>query len=182
MSLPRWTLLLPLPATAAIVAPAYATDYLTVKQAQHVLFPGADAFAAEHVTLTKAQLKQIKSLAGVRQRDEDPEIWQARQSGEALGWFVVDEVVGKHEYITYAVAVSPDGHVIGIEVMSYRETHGGEIRRAKWRDHFKGKTLGDAFKLNKDIPNISGATLSCRNVTDGVKRVLAVLKVVFGYG
>ena len=196
----KWTVLLPLPAFA-IVAPAYAVDYLTVQEAQKVLFPDADSFAQQQVELTKEQLKAIKSLAGVRQRDEDPEIWradyrnegvrqrdddpeiwQARKAGQPLGWFGVDEVVGKHEYITYAVAASPDGHVLGIEVMSYRETHGDEIRRKTWRDNFDGKSLADPLKLGKDIPNISGATLSCRNVTDGVKRVLAMLKVVFGNG
>jgi Na+-translocating ferredoxin:NAD+ oxidoreductase RnfG subunit len=66
--------------------------------------------------------------------------------------------------------------------MSYRETHGDEIRRKTWRDNFDGKSLADPLKLGKDIPNISGATLSCRNVTDGVKRVLSMLKVVFGNG
>ena len=48
---------------------------------------------------------------------------------------------------------------------------------ADWRALFKGKTLSDQFRLNRDIPNISGATLSCRNVTDGVKRLLALQKV-----
>ena len=48
----------------------------------------------------------------------------------------------------------------------------------EWRDHFKGKTLDDKFKLDVDVPNISGATLSCRNVTDGIKRLLALQKVV----
>jgi Na+-translocating ferredoxin:NAD+ oxidoreductase RnfG subunit len=177
----KWTVLLPLPAVA-IVAPAYAVDYLTVQQAQKVLFPDADSFVQQHVELTKEQLRAIKSLAGVRQRDEDPEIWQAQKGEQPLGWFIVDEVVGKHEYITYAVAASPDGHVLGIEVMTYRETHGDEIRRKTWRDNFDGKTLADPLKLGKDIPNISGATLSCRNVTDGVKRVLSMLKVVFGNG
>ena len=180
MSLPRWTLLLPVPA-AAIAAPAYAVDYLTVGEAQKALFPQADGFAQRHIALTDDELDRIKKLAGVRQRDKDPEIWEAKQGGKRVGWFVIDEVVGKHEYITYAVAVSPDGHVLGIEVMSYRETHGGEIRRVDWRHNFDGKTLADPLKLGKDIPNISGATLSCRNVTDGVKRVLALLKVTVGY-
>jgi len=31
-------------------------------------------------------------------------------------------------------------------------------------------------QLNADIKNVSGATLSCKHVTDGVKRVLASLK------
>lgn len=160
-----------------MVAPAMAQDYLTVPQAQKVLFPKADAFVDSKVTLTDAQRDAIKQLSGVRQRAETQQVWRARQGGQFLGWFIVDNVIGKHEFITYAAALSPDGHVIGIEILSYRETHGGQVREAAWRGHFAGKTLADPFKLDRDIPNISGATLSCRNLTDGVKRLLALQKV-----
>jgi Na+-transporting NADH:ubiquinone oxidoreductase subunit NqrC len=51
------------------------------------------------------------------------------------------------------------------------------VREPGWRRHFVGKTLADRFKLDEDVPNISGATLSCRNVTDGVKRLLAIHKL-----
>ena len=62
----------------------------------------------------------------------------------------------------------------GIEILDYRESHGGEIRDAKWRAQFLGKTAADPLQLDRDIRNISGATLSCRHVTDGVKRLLAL--------
>jgi uncharacterized protein with FMN-binding domain len=51
------------------------------------------------------------------------------------------------------------------------------VRDAGWRKHFVGKTLADPFKLDEDVPNISGATLSSRNMLDGVKRLLALQKV-----
>lgn len=87
---------------------------------------------------------------------------------------IVDEVIGKHEFITYATGISPNGQVLGVEILSYRESKGGQVREASWRNLFRGKTVRDRFRLNQDIPNISGATLSCRNITDGVKRLLAI--------
>ena len=163
---------------AAVITPAYAVDYLSVEEAQEVLFPEAQNFVPLGVQLSREQMREIRSLSGSRQRESEPEIWRAEKNGAATGWFLVDNVVGKHEFITYAVALSLDGRVLGIEVMSYRETHGGEIVDAEWRAFFKSKTLSDPFKLNDDIPNISGATLSCRNVTNGVKRLLALQQVV----
>ena len=94
------------------------------------------------------------------------------------GWFIVDEVVGKHEFITYAAGLTAAGSVKQIEVMDYRETYGGEIRQEKWRAQFVGKTSKSKLKLDEDIKNISGATLSCRHVTDGVKRLLAFYEIV----
>ena len=168
---------------AAFVAPAYAEDYLTVEEAQRVLFPDARAFVAAPVTLTADQRARIRELAGVRQRWETQQVWRAEAvDGSLAGWFIVDEVIGKHEFITYAVGLSPDGRVTGVEILSYRETHGGQVREADWRARFVGKSLADSFKLNDDIPNITGATLSCRNVTDGVKRLLALQQVALPHG
>ncbi|HEY8876396.1 MAG TPA: FMN-binding protein [Roseateles sp.] len=166
--------LLPL---AAITLPAYATDYLTVAQAQTLLFPAAKNFEARPLKLSDAQRDRIKAASGLRQRWEEQKVWRAERDGKLVGWFIVDEVIGKHEFITYATGIAPDGSVTGIEVLSYRETHGGQIRDAEWRRRFVGKTLASPFKLDEDVPNISGATLSCRNVTDGVKRLLTLHKL-----
>jgi Na+-translocating ferredoxin:NAD+ oxidoreductase RnfG subunit len=164
-------LLVPL---TAIVAPAYAVDYLSVEQAQKLFFADATSFVDRKLTLTDDQRDTVKERAGTRQRTETQAAWRAEKQGQLLGWVMVDDVIGKHEFITYATAIAPDGKVIGVEILSYRETHGGQIRDAAWRDNFKGKTLADTWRLGKDVPNISGATLSCRNVLDGVKRMLVL--------
>jgi Na+-translocating ferredoxin:NAD+ oxidoreductase RnfG subunit len=162
---------------AALSMPAHATDYLTIAQAQTLLFPAAKGFVEQTLKLDANQRDAIKAASGLRQRWDEQKAWRAERDGTLLGWMLVDEVIGKHEFITYAAAISPDGHVIGVEILSYRETHGGQVREPGWRRHFVGKTLADRFKLDEDVPNISGATLSCRNVTDGVKRLLAIHKL-----
>ena len=165
---------------AALVAPAaaYAAEYLTVPQAQQLLFAEADRFVDAAVELSDDQRKAIEDKSGVRQRWKKQAVWRAEKAGQLLGWFIVDEVVGKHEFITYAAGLTPDGKVRGIEILAYRETHGYQVRNPEWRHHFEGKTLTDPFKLEQDIPNIAGATLSCKNVTNGVKRLLALQQVM----
>lgn len=158
--------------------PAYAADYLTEAQVQKVLFPTASDFLKKSIALTDDQIQKVKDLAGVRQRNKNPLIWDVLQKGKPLGRVFIDEVVGKHEFITYAIGVDAEGKVVGIEIMSYRETHGGEVREESWRKTFRGKTISDPFKLDIDFPNISGATLSCRNVLDGVKRLLSLQQVL----
>jgi Na+-translocating ferredoxin:NAD+ oxidoreductase RnfG subunit len=73
--------------------------------------------------------------------------------------------------ITYAVALNPLGTVTGIEILEYVESYGYEVAEANWRKQFIGKTAANPIKLNQDIQNIGGATLSCKHLTDGVKRV-----------
>ena len=161
-----------------MVAPAFAVDYLSIEQAQALLVPGADSFIEQPVTLNDEQRDIIKQRSRVRQRNDTQLVWRAEHKGELLGWFLVDEVIGKHEFITYGAAISPGGSVLGIEIMSYRETHGGQVRDESWRENLEGKTLGDPVRLGEDIPNISGATLSCRNVVDGVRRLLVLHDLV----
>jgi Na+-transporting NADH:ubiquinone oxidoreductase subunit NqrC len=51
------------------------------------------------------------------------------------------------------------------------------VRNEAWRKQFTGKTSTASLKLGDDIRNISGATLSCRHVTDAVKRLLATYDI-----
>lgn len=175
-----WSLFL-LPA-AVLAAPAHGAGFMSVAQVQAMLFPGAKSFTEQNLTFSEAQRERIKALSGLRQRWEQQKVWRAERDGVVLGWFIVDEVIGKHEFITYATAIGIDGKVLGIDILDYRETHGGQVRDAAWRKQFAGKSLADPFRLDEDVPNISGATLSCRNVLDGVKRLLVVHKLFLARG
>lgn len=165
----RWLLPLGLAATP-VAHVAYAVQYMSVEQAQRAAFPDATEFATR--PLDAANLAAAGAPQGWA-----PKVWRARAGGRDLGWLAVDQVIGKSELITYAVALDANGTVMSVEVLDYRESHGGEIRLAGWRKQFVGKTGGDPVELNKDIKNISGATLSCRHVTEGVRRLLKVYDV-----
>jgi len=162
----RWLLPFGLVATP-IAHVAFAAQYMTVEQAQRAAFPDATEFTPRVLDATSL------ALSGAPQ-GWAPKAWLARADGRVLGWLMVDQVIGKSELITYAVALDAGGGVKSIEILDYREAHGGEIRLAGWRKQFAGKTGADPLELNKDIKNISGATLSCRHVTEGVQRLLKV--------
>lgn len=159
---------------AAVVAPhwAVAATYLSVEQAQQVLFPGIPLKAGT-VRLTEEQKAEIQKRSGARVRSADVQIWRAPDNSV----FVVDQVLGKHEFITYAVGIGADGAVKGIEIMEYRESYGYEVRNGRWRAQFVGKQAGAPLAVDVDIRNISGATLSCKHLSEGVRRLLATYEV-----
>lgn len=166
-------LLLPLGAAVVFGGPAFATVYLTIEQAQSLLFPGA-TFQPLTITLTGEQAKAIERASGVDVRDKQLRVWRVSTGG----WFIADEVVGKHEFIPFAVGLDDQGAVKGIEILEYREAYGSQIRDAHWRQQFVGRQPGVRLRLDKDIRNVSGATLSCKHVTDGVSRLLATYEIV----
>lgn len=157
--------------------PCYATTYLTVEQAQKICFTNATQFVSADVALTREQMKAIEKDSGLRVRLPTEKVWRAMDGNEFLGWVIQDEVLGKHEYIQWVLALNADGSVRQIEILNYHETYGYEIRNEKWRAQFYGKQHGAKFKLGDDIKNISGATLSCRHITDGVKRLLSFYEI-----
>lgn len=149
-------------------APVCAQHFLGIDEAQAAMFPG-ESLRAQPVTLTAVQVAAVEKDSGVRVREKQLRAWRASGGG----WFLVDEVLGKHEQITWALALQADGSVKQVEILDYRETYGYEIKHPKWRAQFVGKRFGAPLKLDADIKNISGATLSCRHIADGVKRLLA---------
>jgi hypothetical protein len=174
----RSRLLWLLAAPVAIVVPgAHAEVFMTVEQAQAQLFPGA-TFTQDFRTLTDAEMSAIEKDCDVNVRSHDLKIWKVSTGG----WFIADEVVGKHEFIPIALALDAKGAVKGIEILEYRESYGGQVREPAWRAQFTGKHHGDTLKLTEDIKNISGATLSSKHITDGVRRLLSTYALVIARG
>ncbi|MGE5451894.1 MAG: FMN-binding protein [Acidobacteriota bacterium] len=174
--------LAPVALAGVVPTAAFAVDYMTPQQAQQALFPAADRFEARDIRLDAAQLQALQQRYGVGGRSANWKVLVAMQGGKALGYVVVDNVVGKFELITYAVGLQTDGTVKQIEILSYRESHGGEIRLPAWRQQFVGKGVQSPIKTGNDIANISGATLSCSHVAEGVKRIVSVVDWARGAG
>jgi hypothetical protein len=167
MSKSPWIWLLPLPAALSPPA-AYAAGYLSVEQAQSAMFPRA-VFHPASQTLTAAQADMIRKRSGQRVTNPQLRVWRVSTGG----WFMVDQVIGKHEFITFALGIDASGAVKGVEILDYRESYGGEVNAGAWRAQFVGKRADAPLKLGDDIRNISGATLSSKHIADGVRRLLA---------
>jgi Na+-translocating ferredoxin:NAD+ oxidoreductase RnfG subunit len=155
---------------------AYAKTYLTIDQAKKVLLKDMSSKEIE-VYLTKDQMKSIQRASNVRVNNSKLNAQKTKDGG----WFIVDQVIGKHENIDIAVALSSNGKVKGIEVLTYRETYGDEIMNPKWLAQFFGRGNEEYLKLDKQIKNISGATLSCRHITDGINRLTHTWDQVLKY-
>src|ERR1700761_5415132 len=158
-------------AAAAVPASVCAATYGTADDVAHRAFKSATAFADVLVAPSPEDAAAL-AAPGAAPHGAMRTI-EARQGDAVLGRVLVDSVVGKFEQIDYAVALDASGKVLAVEILAYREGHGGEVRMPGWRNQFVGKTAADPLRIGADISNISGATLSCTHVTDGVHRLVA---------
>lgn len=155
-------------------------DYDTIEGAKQRFFPTENSRyeSVDLAALRPEQKNQISRQARVSLHPDRCRAWQVYDNNHTIGWFYVDNVIGKHDFITYAAAISPSGNVIGVSVLTYRETHGEEVAHKSWLDKLTGKTYRDAFKIDDDIDGISGATLSVRNMSDGVRKLAVMSQVL----
>jgi Na+-translocating ferredoxin:NAD+ oxidoreductase RnfG subunit len=151
-----------------------AADYLSVDAAQRTIFPQADAFREVLLPQTPEQMQAVAARAGPQPPHGVVRIWTAMRGGVLLGHVFVDEVIGRQSLITYAIGIDANGALLNLEILAYRESHGGEIRNAAWRAQFDRRESLEQLRFRTDIKNISGATLSSEHVTQGVRWLLAL--------
>ena len=157
----------------------FAAVFMEAEQAQKLLLPHADAFQAFALSLDDAKLSAIGKASDTRvPKNFSPRIWRATQADKLMGWVISDRVIGKYDLIDYAGGFDTQGASLGMEVLAYRESHGSEIKQSAWRKQFVGKKGPDAMRFADDIRNISGATLSCQHVTEGMQRLSALASLL----
>jgi len=142
------------------------------------IFPDAQQIHSVTLDLTSTEKQFLAEMSQRHWHGDTLTIFVPVDAGSTLGYAVVDHVKGKDQLITYLVAVSPELSVKDLEILAYREPYGGEVGHKSWQKQFFGKHPGDMMRPGKEIKNISGATISVRSVTLGVKKVLSLLLIV----
>jgi hypothetical protein len=166
---------LALGATGWLSLPAHAAVFLQADEALRLLSPAADQFTQVDLDLSADQLARIAQQSETRlPKAFAPRVWSAQRRGHRIAWVMVDRVIGKYDLIDFAAAFDAQSVNTGVEILAYRESHGGEVRQANWRKQFVGRKGPQAMRFGDDIRNISGATLSCQHVTEGVQRLSAL--------
>jgi hypothetical protein len=150
-------------------AQAQATVYMSIEQAQKVMFPGA-TFTPNFVTLDQEQFNAIIKDSDVNVWTRDIKAWRVSTGG----WFILDQVRGRDDWISYAVAIDANGAVKDVEILECLEKWDG-ITNPQWRGQFAGKRRGASFD---DVQIITGSTLSSGQISAGVKRLLSTYALV----
>lgn len=157
-----------------------AEVFLSDEDALKLAFPGEAAFEKKRIVVTADKVEAIKAQLRMNKRFKRIfRYYEGKKGDQLLGYAVIDEVFGKSRPITYMLVVNPDLSIRFVEILAYRESHGGEIKREGFRKQFVGKTADDPIRNGEDIKNISGATISCRSLSDGIKNKMAYFAHLF---
>ena len=98
-------------------------------------------------------------------------IFKIIKSDTTISLGILDNVYGKSMPITFLVLFNSNGDILSTSVVKYREPYGGGVKIENWNDQFKGKNSKSNYKIGGDIDSISGATISVRSLTKGIRKL-----------
>ena len=153
----------------------HAEVYLTEDEALKLMFPKSERIRKDFIRLTSEKKAQIEERIGWKFPEELFEVYIGETGAQIDGYALVQNTIGKHKHMTYMVGVDNTGACTNVELLVYREAKGSEVRTKRFNVQYEGKTASDPIRINKDIINISGATMSVRSISAGVKRVLVLV-------
>jgi Na+-translocating ferredoxin:NAD+ oxidoreductase RnfG subunit len=154
---------------------AHAEVFLTEDEALKLMFPNSGRIRKDVIRLTPEKKTQIEERIGWKFPEEFFEVYIGETGAQIDGYALIQNTIGKHKPMTYMVGIDHTGHVLNVELLVFREARGSEVRTKRFNVQYEGKTVLDPVRLNKDIINISGATMSVRSMTAGIKRVLVLV-------
>lgn len=152
-----------------------AEVFLTEEEALKLMFPKSARVRKEALHLPPDKKAVIESRIGWNFPEESFEVYIGETGTHIDGYALVQNTIGKHKPMTYMVGVDAQGLVSNVELLVFREARGSEVRTKRFNVQYEGKSVLDPVRINKDIINISGATMSVRSMTAGIKRVLVLV-------
>ncbi len=153
--------------------------YLTEDEAVKMLLPSSASVRMEERQLTSEQKLCIERRIGWKFPETSFTFFIGETNDTINGYASLQNTIGKYRPITYMVGVTPDAEVSQVEVLIYRESRGAEVRKPRFTYQYNGKESDDPIRINRDIMNITGATMSVRSVSAGVKRALVLTEELY---
>ena len=152
-----------------------AEVYLTEEEALKLMFPKSERVKKDLLRLPSERKTAIEERIGWKFPEEAFEVYVGETGTQVDGYAFVQNTIGKHKPMTYMVGVDSHGRVSNVELLVFREARGSEVRTKRFNVQYEGKTVLDPVRINKDIINISGATMSVRSMSAGIKRALVLV-------
>ena len=160
----------------AVVPAARARVLVTPEEAVREAFAGAPAEKRTDY-LDDAQSAAIAKLAGSPPSSRIVISYRASKEGRSLGTAYFETHLIRTLPESILVVLDPEGRVGKVEILSFDEPD-QYLPKKRWMDQFVGRKLDSELSLAKGIRGVTGATLSSRAITQGVRRILATHQVL----
>lgn len=150
-------------------------EFMTEEEAVKTILPKSQRVRKELIRLSQEKKDLIEQRIGWKFPEESFELYIGETGDKVDGYAMIHNTIGKYKHMTYMVGVDPKGVCTDVELLVFRDAKGSEVGKKRFNSQYDGRTVSDPIRINKDIINISGATMSVRSMSAGVKRVLVLV-------
>jgi hypothetical protein len=158
-----------------VLSPALARVYEQPKASIEAVFPDSEV-QRRPVYLSKEEQKQLSGELGRELKSRFFTFYEARKGGKLQGYGTFHTEVVRTKEQTLFVAVDAQYRVKDVRLISFYEPD--EYRPPdRWLKILKGKNLSDSIQPGKDLPAMSGATLTSRSTSQTTRMVLAIARL-----
>lgn len=153
-----------------------AKVYLKRDEALKLAFPEATVIEKANVFLNGEEVNEIETISKVKNKSKLYVFYIGVKDDNILGYAVIDTHVLRTKTETVLYVLNPDGSLNKVEILAFFEPQ-DYMPSGKWLNLFSGKDLNDTLRVGKDLPNITGATITSNELSNSVRRILAVFQV-----
>lgn len=158
-----------------------AKVFMKRDEALKTAFPDAEVIEKKQIFLSKDQVSEIESLSMAKLDSRLYVIYEGRRGAQTLGYAIIDTHSLRTKTETVMFVINTDGTLKQAEILAFFEPP-EYMAGDKWIELFNAKGIDDSLKLGKDIPNITGATITSNSLAGSIRRVLAVFSVASDNG
>ncbi|MGR3219072.1 MAG: FAD:protein FMN transferase [Candidatus Anammoxibacter sp.] len=149
--------------------------YMSEEEAIETIFKKCDEIFVDYLTISPDEKKQLEDGLKREFNEDSFRVFIGKKDRKTEKYAIITDESGCFHQMTFVIAVKPDGIIDDVAVMVYRESRGKDVTRGRFLHQYKGKSIKDPIRLNRDIIHITGATTSVRGINRGVRKVLAVI-------
>jgi electron transport complex protein RnfG len=158
------------------ITTSISAEVVSREEALKAGFPGAK-IQTSMIFLDEVEMKEAARLSGTKIETPMVARYEAIVDGKQVGRAYLDTHVVRTKKESLLILLNADGTVKRIEMVAFLEPH-DYIPPDKWYEQFEKKRLNENLRLKKDIPAVTGATLTSQATTDAVRRILAIDQIL----
>lgn len=130
-----------------------------------------------NILLTSKQAHDVQKLAKTKLSTKIYQVYKASKEKKVLayGILVSQKVRSKNCVVMYHI--TKNGHLRSIEIIAFNEPI-EYLPNKRWLKLFHNRSVSKPLYLTKQIPTITGATLSAHSITNAARIAFAIYNVL----
>ena len=156
---------------------SFAKINISVKEVIDTSFKNVSVIEPKSLILSATQFKKVRSLAKAAIKTKVYRYYNIQSGAKSLGKAVLITRKVRSKKATVLYAFDTKGTLRFSEIMAFSEPP-EYIPSSIWMGQLQEQKSSAKLTVGKDIPTISGSTLSARSITEGARVARAIYEIV----